>query len=172
VLGCVALANLAQWSGKNHSCFHKAAAVPLRSSPPHTISTSGLLSDWLRLQEGLQAWRDRSLTPCVPALTVNPLAHCRAGLETIPSQLLFAQLSTPLHYFSRRFRKKSCKSAAHSFCKTPDVISHRWFKPGICSRFITLPAAPAAKSAHPKITRRIRVCTTAPAHIAHGSLVT
>ena len=29
-----------------------------------------------------------------------------------------------------------------------------------------LPAAPAERSAQPKITRRIRVCTTAPAHVA------
>src|SRR5262249_15784444 len=69
----------------------------------------------------------------------------------------------------RRFRKNSCKIVAHSFCKRPYVISHRWLKDCIWRRFIMLPAAPADGSAQPKITRRIRVCTTAPAHIAQGS---
>lgn len=36
----------------------------------------------------------------------------------------FANLKR-LDYSSRRCRKKSCKIAAHSFWKTPDVISHR-----------------------------------------------
>jgi hypothetical protein len=38
--------------------------------------------------------------------------------------------------------KNSCKIAAHSFCKTPDVISYLRLKPGICKRLM-VPAASA-----------------------------
>ena len=60
----------------------------------------------------------------------------------------------------------------HSSSRTPRVMSHWWLRPGNCSRFNALPAAPPFASLAPKTTRPKRTWTMAPAHIGHGSFVT
>jgi hypothetical protein len=69
-------------------------------------------------------------------------------------------------------RKNSRNSAAQSSASTPETASGWWFNRGWRRTFKIEPHAPALGSLVPNTVRRSRACTMAPAHIAHGSIVT
>src|SRR4029450_133171 len=67
-----------------------------------------------------------SITSVITTATKSHrLVRSIGWLGEIPSQFFFSLSASYSTDSSRRLRKNSCKIAAHSFRKTPDVISHR-----------------------------------------------
>src|SRR5690606_21168253 len=77
-----------------------------------------------------------------------------------------------LGVLTRRSRKNSRSTSAHSSALTPAATSGRWFSRGWRRTSPTEPAKPALSSHAPNTTRSARASTIAPAHMAHGSSVT
>src|ERR1043165_855258 len=67
--------------------------------------------------------------------------------------------------------KNSCINSRHSFSRTPDTISMRWFKKSVSQILKRDFTAPARPSSAPSTSRLILACIKAPADIAQGSIV-
>ena len=73
---------------------------------------------------------------------------------------------------SRRRRKNACINSRHSASSTPPTALTRWLSAGLSSACATDCTAPHLGAGAPYTSVAIRACTSAPAHMRHGSTVT